>query len=573
MSNWYLSALCVLSICSGPVAWAEEFITPPMVSIPAGEFMMGTIGGDPASQPIHEVSVEAFQLAKYPVTVAEFRYFAKDTNFSPDATCNDFIDKEGLRGPTHIGTGRWDKHRYSHSDYQPVTCISLTTAKAYAKWLSQKTGTSYRLPSEQEWEYAARAGSTSRFFWGDDPTGAQACEYGNVADFTGESVNNQLYGLSNVGFVGLSPCEDGEAYNAIVGQYKANRFGLHDMTGNVLQMVNSCYSDKGYQLDTSAPQEKNQCEFYGLRGSNWHYPARPHTFRGRAKREGWNVSADIGFRLAADKAPATSDDSHFTEALKQAQQQRLAEKDNLLMTPRSGHIVQLGETRYQLRWQPVTDKRVTRYDIYQSVYPQAHLMGGFYQHQYTKLTQVDSSQSSLELDAVANGTSFLLVAANDGQSSLPSAPLLVPHPPVITEIPGKLEMQNVASLNGVALYRAAPTETRPERYYVFKTNPVTVQERVSITFLVKVEESGEYQLSYQGRTFQEGTFFTLWNGATLLAEIRHERQAENTTNQHSVYLEKGQHSLQLQVMREGFDRWMLAGLEFTLQQPIATGDE
>lgn len=88
----------LFSVGAASTAWAQDYIAPPLVKIPAGTFLMGSEGGDPATMPIQPVSVSAFQFAKYPVTVAEFRKFAEDTGFKREFTCNDFIDKEGLRG-------------------------------------------------------------------------------------------------------------------------------------------------------------------------------------------------------------------------------------------------------------------------------------------------------------------------------------------------------------------------------------------------------------------------------------------------------------------------------------------
>ncbi len=315
-------SLIVFACFIAPIttAVAKDYIAPPMVNIPAGEFMMGSEGGDPATMPIHKVSIAAFQMGKYSVTVSEFRKFAEDTGFTRESTCNDFIDGDGLRGPTHIGSGKWDKHRSTYSDYQPVVCISWQDANAYADWLSNKTGIKYRLPTEQEWEYATKANTTSRHFWGDDFDLTKACFYGNFADHTGEHINNQKHGLSNVGWIEHANCDDGEAYNAIVGLYRPNPFGLYDMVGNTAQYLNSCYEESGYNID-SKEQDINSCEYLVHRGGTWHYPAEPHSTRDRVKRVGWNVGSNTGFRLAVDGQSNNIDQStvSFEAKFKQAQ--------------------------------------------------------------------------------------------------------------------------------------------------------------------------------------------------------------------------------------------------------------
>ena len=267
--------ILLLSAATVLPSWGQDHIVPPMVNIPTGKFMMGSESGTASAKPMHSVSIQAFQMGKYPVTVAEFRKFVEDTGFNPKANCKDHLGKRWLGGPTDIGTARWDKHRYTNSDYLPVTCINLQDANAYADWLSDKTGIQYRLPTEQEWEYAAKANTTSRFFWGDDTTMTQACLYGNFADQSGEYIASKQYGASYVGFLEYANCDDGEAYNSIVGLYRPNPFGLYDMVGNVSQLLNTCYYADGYKLRTKDEMDLSKCEFIAHRGNTWHYPPQP----------------------------------------------------------------------------------------------------------------------------------------------------------------------------------------------------------------------------------------------------------------------------------------------------------
>ena len=116
---------------------------------------------------------------------------------------------------------------YEVEDGQPVTCMSWNDAQAYAGWLSRETGEAYRLPSESEWEYAARSGATTRYHFGNDA--ARLCEYGNVADRT-ELPNGGSWNDA-------APCDDGAVYPTSVGRYRENDFGLHDMHGNVWEWV------------------------------------------------------------------------------------------------------------------------------------------------------------------------------------------------------------------------------------------------------------------------------------------------------------------------------------------------
>ncbi|WP_335977737.1 formylglycine-generating enzyme family protein, partial [Gaetbulibacter jejuensis] len=114
-----INELLVFLVFTSNLVVAQNYIVPPMVTIPEGEFTMGH-ETDPTAIPLHKVKVKSFDLAKYPVTVYEFRKFVKETGHTLESNCNDFMDTEGMRGPTFKGTGTWNKHRYSYSDFQPV---------------------------------------------------------------------------------------------------------------------------------------------------------------------------------------------------------------------------------------------------------------------------------------------------------------------------------------------------------------------------------------------------------------------------------------------------------------------
>ena len=117
-----------------------------MVIIAAGSFRMGDIqgGGRNNEKPLHDVSVDKFAMGKYEVTFAEYDKFAEAT---------------GRKKPSDNGWGRGNR---------PVINVSWNDARAYAKWLSDQTGKTYRLPTEAEWEYAARAGTSTKYWWGNE---------------------------------------------------------------------------------------------------------------------------------------------------------------------------------------------------------------------------------------------------------------------------------------------------------------------------------------------------------------------------------------------------------------------
>jgi formylglycine-generating enzyme required for sulfatase activity len=190
-----------------------------MVWIPAGTFRMGDIqgGGYSNEGPVHEVSVDSFAMGRYEVTFAEYDKFAQAT---------------GKTKPDDKGWGRGNR---------PVIEVSWDDAVAYAQWLSQQTGKQYRLPNEAEWEYAARAGTESKYWWSNDIGTNQANCYN-------------------------SDCADSFDYTAPVGSFAPNPFGLYDMAGNVWEWSCSSYESR---YDGQEQQCAATDQYRVVRGSGW----------------------------------------------------------------------------------------------------------------------------------------------------------------------------------------------------------------------------------------------------------------------------------------------------------------
>jgi formylglycine-generating enzyme required for sulfatase activity len=174
----------------------------------------------------------------------------------------------------------------------PVSCVSWRDAHAYAQWLARRTGKPYRLPSEAEWEYAARAGTTSTAFWGDAL--ADGCGYANLYDTMAAS----RYAL------GWSPvaCSDGAADVATTGGRGANGYGLADMLGNVAEWVEDCAGGSyvGRPKDGRAWIWLGGCRERVLRGGSWASdPGRARSAARDAAEEQTRTDY-IGFRVAVD---------------------------------------------------------------------------------------------------------------------------------------------------------------------------------------------------------------------------------------------------------------------------------
>jgi formylglycine-generating enzyme required for sulfatase activity len=171
---------------------------------------------------------------------------------------------------------------------RPVIHINFEMAIGYASWLTHKAGKQYRVPSEAEWEYAARGGSTTRWFWGEDAK--QACEYANVGD---ESMKQEHPDWPR------HDCDDGHAKTAPVGSFKPNGFGLHDTVGNVWEWVEDCYhaSYEGAPADGRA-WVTGDCVRRLDRGGGWYN--KPEAVRSALRYAGEDAGRrnnTLGFRI------------------------------------------------------------------------------------------------------------------------------------------------------------------------------------------------------------------------------------------------------------------------------------
>jgi formylglycine-generating enzyme required for sulfatase activity len=262
---------------------------PEMVVIPAGSFDMGSPDSeeerDDDEGPVHRVKVAAFALGTTEITRGQFAAFVKETGYDTGDRCWTLAD-----GKFQEREGDWRKPGFWQNDKHPVTCISWNDAQAYAKWISRKTGKQYRLPTEAEWEYAARGKTRSSRYWGDNPD--KACKFANVSDRTAKAkIPGSLSWLAH-------ECADNVAFTASVGSFRANAFGLKDMLGNVWEWTEDCYQDsyEGAFANGGAWQEEGAKRV--LRGGSWN--SDPQNVRAAIRnsdRQGRRFSF-FGFRLA-----------------------------------------------------------------------------------------------------------------------------------------------------------------------------------------------------------------------------------------------------------------------------------
>ena len=187
----------------------------------------------------------------------------------------------------------WRNPGYAQEDPHPVACVSWEDAKAYVVWLSGRTGKAYRLLTEAEWEYAARAGTTTRRFWGD--YGDESCAYANGADQTTKA---QVPGAANWL---VANCNDRYAHTAPVGSYRANAFGLFDMLGNVWEWTEDCWNGNyGDAPSDGRAWATGDCSQRVVRGGSW--SDIPMFLRSALRFRGSTAIRDsyVGFRVARD---------------------------------------------------------------------------------------------------------------------------------------------------------------------------------------------------------------------------------------------------------------------------------
>ena len=260
---------------------------PQMVYIPAGSFRMGDIqgGGREWEKPVHRVSIDAFLLGQTEVTVGQFRAFVKASGYKTETEQGDgcYVYEDGSWDER--SNANWRNPGFKQSDEEPVVCLSWNDTQRYIEWLSAKTGEQYRLPTEAEWEYAARAGSETKYFFGNSTS--DFCRYANgAANETDFSWRNE-------------DCRDGYKRTAPTASFTANAFGLYDMHGNVWEWTQDCWNSS-YQ---GAPSDgtawlSGECSRRVLRGGSW--SNIPNGLR--SANRGYITTGDrysfFGFRLA-----------------------------------------------------------------------------------------------------------------------------------------------------------------------------------------------------------------------------------------------------------------------------------
>lgn len=294
-----------------------------LVLVPAGEFMMGndtpfeTLAktypqyerkrfeelSDEA--PVHKVNItHAFYLGQYEVTVAQFRRFVAASAYQPESEADGtggygynphYDPAKSVRGDAFEGrqpTYSWRNPGFPQGEDHPVVNVTWNDAVAMCKWLSKVEGKKYRLPTEAEWEYAARAGTRTQYYTGDDPQSLLTAANVFDSDAAKNWAKWQSYALAG---------SDGYAFTSPAGSFAPNAFGLYDMHGNAWEWTADWHDDRYYANSPVAdPQGPTSGDVRVRRGGSWH----TWSFYARSSYRNWNAPSTrytlVGMRLVRE---------------------------------------------------------------------------------------------------------------------------------------------------------------------------------------------------------------------------------------------------------------------------------
>jgi formylglycine-generating enzyme required for sulfatase activity len=268
--------------------------------IPAGEFDMGSDATDLDAEIDEKVDgkkhpvriTRPFYLGTTEVTVGQFRRFVEKASYRTEAERDGeggfgWDEAKGTfdQGPKYT----WRSPGFPQEDDHPVVNVSWNDAVAFCDWLSKEEGQVYRLPTEAEWEYACRAGRTTRYWSGDDPE--SLATVGNVADGTAKE--------KYPGWKFSIQAKDGHVFTASVGRFRPNTFGLYHMHGNVWEWCADWYNSDYYSRSPTAdPLNLSPASARVIRGGSWRDDPRDSRSAYRLKYAPGDRLLDLGFRLA-----------------------------------------------------------------------------------------------------------------------------------------------------------------------------------------------------------------------------------------------------------------------------------
>jgi formylglycine-generating enzyme required for sulfatase activity len=274
--------------------------TPAMVVVPTGNFQMGAaddVDAGDAPKPRHEVTLaKGFAMARSSITVGQFREFVRASGYVPDSVklggASVYDERSGALRDDPSATWQDDYAGHKAADNLPVVNISWNDARSYVEWLAKRTGKHYRLPSEAEFEYALRGGTSTRYWWGD---GKPASEVENLTGSGDRSRSGRRWSHSFRGY------RDGYWGPAPVMSFAVNPFGLYDINGNVSEWVADCWHDSYLRAPTDGSAWLNPgCAAHVVRGGSWGSSPEQVVSAYRQGTNGDVRSGRVGFRVVRE---------------------------------------------------------------------------------------------------------------------------------------------------------------------------------------------------------------------------------------------------------------------------------
>jgi formylglycine-generating enzyme required for sulfatase activity len=302
-----LAATFMTAACVTTVNRMDDPDVPAMVRIEPGHFIAGSTPEEtdavhyPAlnaarEHPAREVTIaHAYAIGRTEITRGQFARFVRATHWQPDGPCSFLPDQFGAKW-TSDAAHDWLHPGFVQDDNHPVVCVNLADARAYAAWLGTMTGRHFRLPSNVEWEYAARAGTTTAHWWDNRADRSNPCAFANLSDISRARKNN--HGIVDPS--GYFACNDGYATTAPVASFLPNPWGLYDMLGNVWEWTEDCLNADQIGAPTDTRARVGDCASHMDRGSSW--GNSPKYVRAAAQHPdlvGARTSV-LGFRLVED---------------------------------------------------------------------------------------------------------------------------------------------------------------------------------------------------------------------------------------------------------------------------------
>jgi sulfatase modifying factor 1 len=274
---------------------------PEMIVVPAGAFTIGSppdeLGRRDDEGPQKDIRIgQPFAVSRYEVTRQQYEAFLRDTKHPVSSNC--MTDR---RKP---GTWALDAETNFHdpgfrqTGEHPAACVSWNDAKAYIAWLNTKTGGGYRLLTEAEWEYLARAGSTAAYPWG--ASIHDGCAHMNGYDRVIMAKKGDLYKGEAVSFAN---CSDGYLNTSPVGSFAPNAFGIFDMIGNLAEWIEDCSTPSYASMQSDGTPQAGDCSKRMVRGGSWGTQPRQLRSAERIRYSPTDVDDSIGVRVAKTLAP------------------------------------------------------------------------------------------------------------------------------------------------------------------------------------------------------------------------------------------------------------------------------